>query len=257
MEQVKTASAECPAMAAIREIHGSGIYTDDDSRVVKIGGAEIVVDDVSYYMMIRKIELARFELARPTEGQCAAKYASMFHSSIGLDFTAMYSHILDKSLNKRHIRAHFIQLVDMISAMEEVISAKIAKMGMADEPINVSLPNVFLLPHIDKLLAYRPDVLADTMNQLVDYMNKLNVNAIISAPITSRLDPVAPFTATPPTIVMGPRTPTETHLAAMKRLLAQEELVALYVREVETYHVAVMNSGAIYDRCKKIIDTII
>lgn len=99
----------CPVVQAIKEIRGAGLYKDDPEEsaenVIKLGGEgdEFVCDDMTFYMMARKMELARFELSKPDFAQCKSKYARMFKDVVGNDYSQLYKKIIDKALKKKFL----------------------------------------------------------------------------------------------------------------------------------------------------------
>lgn len=254
----------CPVVRVIRDIRGGGIYVDDSEesaeRVIKLGGSEntteFIFDDMSFYIMSRKMELARFELSKPTLVACENKYKSMFRDMVDIDYTSLYTRIIDRAFKKKYIYQQFVQLIDLLSELEELILARVDNMGRTNQPINISLPDMFLLPHVDQLIIYRPDILANTMNQIINYINRININALLKEPLRDTVSPVEPFSSTPPNmntrIEKISANSVESYLTGMKNILAQELEVALYIREIEGYQCKVINHvNKVYDICKK------
>lgn len=257
----------CPVVKAIGEIRGGGIYSDDaeetNNNLIKIGGSdsevEFVCDDMSFYIMSRKMELARFELSKPNLAVIEAKYNAMFRDVVGIDYSALYTRIIDRALKKKYIYDQFVQLVDLLGSMEQTIAAKVDALGRKGQPINISLPDIFLLPHVDTLIVYRPDILADTMNKIIDYVNKININALLKEPLNIHIPRVEKFAGSPPDMktkiepVQSTSSPEE-FLAGMHKILDQELVVAKYIQEIEKYQCEVINHvNKVYDACKKII----
>jgi len=102
------------------------------------------------------------------------------------------------------------------------------------------------------------DILCATMNKIIDYTNKINVNSILTEPVNSNISQIKPFAVTPPDMkTMIPEVDAadaDEFLAAMKKTLEHEMVVANYIREVEKYQCGVINHiNSVYDICKKII----
>jgi hypothetical protein len=259
----------CPVVAAIREIRGAGLYKDDCEEspddVIKLGGnntdIEFVCDDMTFYMMTRRMELARFELSKPDFAQCKAKYTRMFKNIVGIDYSTLYTRIINQALKKKFLYKQFVELVELIGETEQLIEIKVNSAARRGVPINISIPDIILLPHIDQLIIYRTDILCATMNKIINYMNKINVNSLLSEPVNSNIPQIKPFAVTPPDMKTQipeiDATDADEFLAGMKRTLEHEMAVASYIREVEKYQCGVINHvNMAYDVCKKIIDGI-
>lgn len=258
--------SECPVVTTIREIRGGGLYLDEESEtnVIRLGGGEteFICDSVSFYIMSRKMELARFKLSNPTPDLIAAKVNKMFGDIIGMDYTALYSHIIKKYVAKNgYLYNQFVQLIDLIGTMEELILAKVESAGRKQIPINISIPDIFLSPNVDQLILYRPDILHHVVNQIIDYVNLLNVNSILSTPRRTTVSHVAPFSALVPsmaTLVVCNPTYNFTDIRNLDILLQHEMVVAEYVREVEKYHCMVINHmNLVYSICKDIVEQLV
>ncbi len=262
----------CPVVEAIHTIRGGGIYVDDmessSEGLVKLGGQdnEYVMNDISYYIISRKIELARFELSKPTAAACKIKYKKMFTSVAGLSHSGLLKYIIDNALNKRYVYEQFTNIIDLIGRIEELIIDLADHLARANKSINVSLPDIIFHPNIDKLIMYDPSALEQAMNKIIDYVNKINVNSIIKNPVTARISRVAAFrppTALDPnTQIYRPdissfMTPDE-YLTAMKKVLEQEVHVAMYAGEIEKYQCNVVNHmGQAYDFCASLVDELV
>lgn len=256
----------CPVVVCMDEIRGGGFYADDcettSDRAFKIGGSDTAVhilDDVAYYISSRKMALARFELAGPmgtgpTPADILRTYKRMFGDIVGRDYTQLYTLIVDRALAKQHIYSQFTRAVDLMAEIENLISMRVERLAVLGSPsLNMSLPDIFLLPHIDRVIMYRPDVLAHTVNKIIDWVNKLEVSCLLPAPVRSNIGPVKPFAATPPpmdTVIEPVAAPT---IADLRATLAQEMVVAAYVHKVEEYQCYVINHmNAVFDLLHKL-----
>jgi hypothetical protein len=263
----------CPVVRAIKEIRGAGLYQDENSestdRVIKIGGnnspTELVCDEISFYIMVRKLELARFELSKPNIEDCRIKYKKMFGEVVGLDYSSLYSRLIDTVLDKSHIYRQFVELINLIGELEQTIIIVVRTVGTRGTPINMSVPDMFLHPHIDKLIIYRPDILSDTINKVIDYVNKLNINSILTEKITVSVAPVEKFKPkhlpSMDTIINPAENEIpspEKFIEVMQSILGQETEVANYIGEIEQYQCYIINRvNEIYDVVRRMINGII
>ena len=246
----------CPVVAAIREIRG-GFYADrvenDNTNMIKIGGSDTrICDEMSYYIMSRMMELARFELSRPDLDQCKEFLKKYILSD------NIYNDILEKR-NHNHVAEQLDALCDIISQMEEIIGGYAAR---NTTPLNLSLSSIDINTNID---AYNTQELKHTCDAIVDYINSLNINVLLSTPINTQIDHIAEFVAARPASVsnrdiVGNGANLDTPEAALKHahdLLSRELIVARYIAEIEKYQCAIINHlGKVYDRCENIITQI-
>lgn len=251
----------CPVVRVIREIRGSGLYDDDNSsNVIKLGGAdnEFICDDMTFYITVRKMEFARFELSRPDYAACKQFYAKKFKNIVNIDYSQLYKRIIDDALKKKFLYRQFVDLVEIMGEIEQMVELKVIKSARKGLPINISIPDIFILPHIDQLIIYRTDILAQTMNKIIDYVNKINVNTMLSEPVISNIQHVPAFTGDVP--VMTTQIPELTasnadeYITGMQSILNHEMVVANYIHSIEKYQCSVINHlNQVYIICKKII----
>lgn len=254
----------CPVVRAIGEIRGAGLYKDDleysSDSVIKLGGTdgpEYVCDNAAFYAMTRKMDMARFELSKPNYEQCKRKYHE-FANIVGADYSQLYTRVVDRALNKKFLYKQFVDLVEALGSIEQLIELRVNAHASRGLPINISIPDIFLLPHIDQLIMYRCDILEITINKIIDYVNKINVNAMLREPIYTNISRVKKFSATPPNMsaVVEPALTgnADELLTGMKRIIEQEAEVISYVCEVEKYQCEVINHlNQVHDVCKKIM----
>lgn len=247
----------CPVRRVIAEVRGAGL---NESGAVKIGGSEssctIVCDSMDFYITSRKMDFARFELMNPDIDACARKCDSMFVGT----YAELYRHLIDKVID-RHLYTQFTQLIKLIGDMESVIISKIAIAARTNAAINVTLPNILLLPHIDSVILYRPDLLCLTVNKIIDYMNKINVNVILRSPLIIKIDRVPMPNIRPIDMSREIERPVagsaHEYLVGIKRSLDMELEVAAYAQDVEKYHCEIIaRLNIVFDYCKKIINGI-
>lgn len=243
----------CPVVRVINEIRGGGFDDDGDRGLVKLGGgggACFILDDMSFYIMSRKMELARFELTKPSEAACRLKYRIMFpYATTG----ATYAHIMNNVFKKKYVYDQFMQLVTLIEKMESLIIDKIS--NMSAQQMNVSLPDIILLPDVDQFI-HHPAVLCKTMNQIIDYINKIDVNSLLRESVRTNIAKIECFKGDPPE--MSTRFTPAQNIPDMKKMLDLELSVAGYVKNVEEYHCYVIDHvNEIYDACGRIIDGLV
>lgn len=251
----------CPVVRTIKEIRGSGMYEDGgeetSANVVKLGGdssTEYVSDDMTFYMISRKMEFARFELANPDDAACKSKYARMFSNVAGRSYGQVYADIIGMGVKKKFMYKQFVGIIELIGDMEQKIELRVCKEASSGRHVNVSLPDIILLPHIDKLIMYRADVLEDTINKIISYVNKINVNSLLVEPVTCDLPKVQKFDITAPNMSKIITADTSLMLDKMRSVLDQEMEVADYIHKMEKYHCIVINHlNMVYEVCKKII----
>jgi len=250
----------CPVVKVIREIRGAGYSDESDDNVIIVGGSEgliAVSDNVSFYIMSRKMELARFELTRPTPAACQAKYKSMFRGVVGHDNYHNYVRIIDKVFNRDHMYKQFSRLMELIDDIEELIVAKVGTLARAGKSANVTLPTIALPEHIDSVIMYNPALLCIVVNQIIKYINSMKINSLLKTPVTGQIDPVPKFDAEEPDMKIVIQPVASADAAALGDLLEQEMIVANYVKLVEQYHCLVINHiNKVYDVCYKIIGSI-
>jgi hypothetical protein len=253
---------DCPVVVAIKEIRG-GFYADEsgfgDEFLVKLGGSDgidRVCDNVSFYVMKRKLEFARFKLSKPNQQQCVNKYHLMFDHVLKGDSTyrQLYDDLADKLFH--YLYDQFIAMVDVIGEMEKFIAIYIQIAAIKNMPLNLSLPDVIFLPDTDIAIMRSPKELAEVTNRVIKYMNGININAIIKDPIVTRLETVAEYEGP----MIGDEvvsSVSEDWLIKMEETLKHEMNVADVLVSVEKYHCVIINRmNDVIDRCKKIMKLI-
>lgn len=261
----------CPVVRAIHEIRGGGIYSDDAESdptfLIKLGGGngqEILCDHVSFYIMTRKMELARFELGRPDTAACAQKCVRMFGHIAGQTYSHICTELINKMPSKKYIYDQFTQLLNMVTEIEYTFCAHVSKISAGDV-LNVSLPDINMPVDADELIVYRPDVLREMINKLVNYINGLNINSIISEPVSSNIKLMPIFDGQKPdmtqravALVESKHDSAEEYLTLMNQFLTEEMTVAQYVLALEKYQCTALNCmNEMYSICKKIIEGLI
>ena len=248
----------CPVVRVISEIKGSGVFKSDleytNDRVVKIGGndsnVEQVCDNIQFYIMTRMLDMARFELSRPTLDQCRNKSVSMFNNTAGKTYSQIYDMLMTKC-NK--LSKQFDGLIKVMDDFEKHLLSKISKLT----EINITLPDVVFIPDTE-ILIYRPDILKYTIDKIINYVNAINVNSILCTPVTTNIELTPEFKTSAlnwDTIIDQPTGSTsEEYIISMQKSLDSEMIVAEYANSVEKYQVDIINHmNTVYDILKKII----
>jgi hypothetical protein len=189
------------------------------------------------------MELARFELARPSAELARVRSGRMFHTA-DKTYGDVYVRILDRVF-RRYIYDDFVQLVDLLGDLEGLIIQRVEVLAREGRPINVSLPDFFLLPDVDKAIIYDPNTLHKTINLIIDYVNALGIDALLPDPHRVKIAPLEQFAGKAPDmqtkLQLAPTDTSNDTLIWMKKRLTQELEVAEYVREIEGYHCAAIS----------------
>lgn len=258
----------CPVVEVIKEIRGGGIYIEnDETHDVMIGGNDtgitFVCDEMSYYITLRKMEFARFELSRPDLVSCERRYNLQWREYTGITYAVVYDKLIKKIAKNNLLYNQFTGLINLIHNMEETINAKILALSYSGKAINISLPSVILLPNVDELIYTHPDTLMDAVNKLTNYINQINLKSIsrdcelakvekLQSITLPKLDMNKTFDSSPDLA-----TPDE-YIDCMKKLLASEMTIANYIRLIEEYHCKVIvHMNKLFDACKKLTNCII
>ena len=240
---------KCPVIEAINEIRGAGI--NDDSGLVKVGGIDFVCDNVSFYMSLRIMDLARFKLSKPTLDDCIKKANKFFIDTVDKSAEEIYNNII---LNCDQFAKQIKSCIKIIDEFEK----NLIKALETNTNINIAVTDLNIITDT-KLLTLRPDALYSSVNGIVDYVNSINVDDIsISAGEKISIEHIEPFNAVQPgwaETIQGPsgETPYD-YLNDMKRVLDEEMEIAKYAKRVEEYHVLAIKK--ISEICEK-INTII
>ena len=266
----------CPVVKVIREIHGAGLADEDTGRVAlawqsqsrrKRGGAEdnddgtisksVVMDEVAFYITMRKMELARFELSAPSVTACAAKYRSMFRDTIDVTYSELYTRLVDKVVGHT-MRDRFVRLIDMLGDMESLIIIKADMLARDGRAINVSLPDMCVGPSV--AIVHQPEVLCAAANIIIDYVNNIRIDSLLRTPTgPSRIPHIAAYSGPTPDMTTAVSSIVAStaagYMAGMQKILSHEVELAMYVRDVEAYHCKVINHlGAVFVVCDQLID---
>lgn len=216
--------------------------------------------------MKKKLELARFELTKPNEIQCHDKMNSMFRDIYGLNYSQIYKKLIDKLLAKKHMYEQFTQLIILINDMEKYLMTRIFVARKSNTAINISLPTITIPPYIDQIILYDPEALTTIINEIIDYINELNINSILRNTNQIRVKKMDNFTTekTNPceyTITISYPEEFNTideYIKEMHKLLNHEMLIVEYIMDIEKYHCEVINHiNLVFDKCKIIVNDLI
>lgn len=253
----------CPVVKAIQDIRGGNIFDDEsDNDLIKLGGnencQEIVYDDSLYYLMSRKIELARFELTRPNLDQCRNKFGKMFENIRGKTYRQIYNDFISQVSNKIYLYDQFANLIRLILNMEKLVAEKIIQLSRQKNiNMNVSLSSIHMSPDMNIIILYNPDILCNVTNIIIDYINKLNINNLLVDPLIIKVSYIDKCTAQldmNKKITIPEAYTAVDYLNKIKNVLNQELEVINYIKDVEKYQcMAINHINQVYDICKKII----
>ena len=221
--------SQCPIAAAFGNIRGGGYYDDNcnenGNNVVVMGGDEYVYDAANYYIMQKTIERAR----------AAAKGTTMSLP------TGTYAENRDRIMAIMNLPTgdYILRLGEMITSMENLIMRKCsARCG------NISLPSAYSgVSDPSSANFVDCDGLCDSVNAIAKYMNKLNVNSLLHAPVHVNLPKFGRLEAILP-------TPNK-----VMTTFDEEITVAKHCAEIEKYHcAAIRHLAPAVDGLQKIID---
>jgi hypothetical protein len=196
--------SKCPVVQAIDEIKGGFDWSGDasnDENTVTIdtsvfggfgGGSEgddelqrtCVLEDAVFYITTRKLTFARFKLGNPDLTACQKFYKREFENLSGRDHYDVYVEILEKLHGGKYLYNAFTTLIDLISGIESAVGVFMINSARKGKQFNLTIPSLKILPTIDVAIQVRSDLLQHTMNQIIQYMNKLNVNDLLAKPIS-------------------------------------------------------------------------
>lgn len=249
---------ECPVVKCIREIRGAGYARDEDDPAIVVraydGGVEadeLIVDDISYYIMMRKMEVARFELGRPGANAIAKKFRDMFGEFVGRDYSDVYARIMNSGGRGKLIAAQIRKLERLMDEIERLVVAR----GIG---ANISLPSVSVTPEELAAAQYDAESIHNVTNRMVIAISKLNINSLLRSPAPHcdirRL--AAPGIGDPPMGTVDSQGGPS--IAEMQRILDIEETICNYAAKVERYQCEALNKmSEVYAHCKKIIDLLV
>jgi len=239
----------CPVRRVIDEYYGSSESARaHDDWAVKVGGDDClhVCDGVSYYINLRKMEIARFKLTRPGPGQIST--SKLFREGT---YAQLYHNIIDVAVGP-YMVIQFEKVVTMIEKMEELIMYKVDDLARAGKNINIQLPTLILPANVSQIIKYRPDVLYSAVNKIIEYMNNIDISSIVNIR-PEKISPISPMKSWALNMenVLPARAPT---IEALDDYLAHEILVAQYAAEVEKYQCYVTNQlNHVIEACQIII----
>ena len=250
----------CPVRKAISEIRGGGFaFDDDNSALVAVvgGGCEVVVDEVSFVISRKRLELARLELSQPSLEVCQKKYAS---SNAGRPAVEVYKKLAEEVFCKTHDQ--LIEVVDILGELEECISGIVAHAAKCKQPINISLPVLALPITSAREVTHNLHALYETVNEICRYVSRINLNSLVDIRVP-RLEAlgqppnIAP-NFDPAQISSGSAEDVPGYISLLRRILDDELRILEYLRKAEPYHCeALKKLGEVKDYCTKIIGAVL
>ncbi len=249
----------CPVINARREIKGSHWYKAEN---VINGGAtgidcEMTYGEMCFYMSTRRMDVARFQLKKPSLGPCVVYLTRLVYA--GKSYKWLYNHIIAQMPFTILYRA-FTRTYDILIHFGEYMSDLVVARAHKGSPINVSLPDLTLGPATDMAVIMHPGALHDSIKAFLKYLGAFNVKSLVgTGGIT-----IPKHLATPPQeINMETTIPeafdmetltAEIALEKINALLKHELTVAEYIYAIEVYHVAAIETmNAIQQACANYI----
>lgn len=223
---------------------------DDNEWVVRVGGdggdadTAYVCDDSNYYINLRRIELAHFEATKPSPAQVVAKFHTMFGYMINPKRVAAYKHIITQSQTKDLLYRQILRLADMINRLNELLVIKVMQAAAEGRSaaLSVSLPDIDIIPSIDRGIIYDTLLMDAVVDSLLQYMRELDVRPLLRSPLEpENWEPLdrGPRYKSGIEESMDVRTKT---IENMHKLLDAEEHIVAQVRNIEKYHHRVLGA---------------
>ena len=238
----------CPVVVAIGEIYGSGV-SDESQNVIKVGSYDVIVDEMSFYIAQRKLSLARLELRKPSDDVITKFYHANYAKFAAVTYKDVFMAIYPPNT---HLYNKFTALIDLLGCLEDTLQSYVLTLRHGTA-ITLSLPSLMLLPLIDRLIMYNHNALTQTVNKIVDYINRFSIHRDVSESVPH----ILPFIMSLDMTKQMPAPTTHT-IASMHAILDDELIVATYARALEKYQVDAYNHmDKIFVICEKIIDNMI
>lgn len=262
----------CPVVRTIKEIYKrtnsyDGGSETEDVKLTLVGGEEkmpVIYGDMDFYMTVRKLEVARFELGKPDIEKCT-RYL-LAHPFANKSYHDVYITILRASPSKSFLYRQFVDLYNMVKTMEMTIMENIGKYKKC---VNISLPSLAINGSVDVAMLYKPNILQQIAEALVDYMNELDISCIassVSRPGDKPSRKKFKLEAKPPTVIdmkkivphiSGDSLTTTSAIEKIHEILSCEIEVANYIRQIEGYQAEIIDvMNDIFAQCQLIVDLI-
>lgn len=242
-------NSSCPLVQAITASRTGGFYNneDEDGEIVRVGaGPEYICNDTAYYINLRLIEIARLEIQKPSDENCQKTFNRLFQQFVGKTRYSVYRRIIDESHIKTLICRQIISLIDSINKFNHLLILKIAQQKNRNDAIfnNISIGDPSRIPDITADIVYDPDILCETANSIISYVNMLKIPALIKKHIDIKT--VNAFTADKlnmdaPYPNFDKYESVDVCIANMKKMVDFEVDTAKYVQEIEKYQCYIIN----------------
>lgn len=240
-----------------------GANEDNDIDLVVVGGEDdtelaYVCDDSAYYINLRRVELAQFEASKPTAAQIAAKFQTMFGYMMNSKRLVSFKHIINQSQTKQLVYQQLSRLAGLIDRLNELLVVKVMQAAAAGNSaaLSVSLPDIDIIPSIDRGLIYDTLVMDSAIEAILQYMRELNVDPLLKSPLKTTGDwtPMEKGPRYKPGIEESMDIRTKT-IANMHKLLDAEAHIIAQIRNIEKFHHRVLiRVGMVQAHIGKIMD---
>lgn len=238
---------ECPLLKICNSNY-YGNYEENDDNVVC--DSKIVADNVLYYASVKKINFVRLQLEKANIN----KYKPLFCNILNKQYQQVYEWMMFNILSDISYNS-LVDLISLLEKMDDLIAIKI--IGTKNIIPNISIPTTTY--DIKKNIIINPDKFHDVVNNLVSFINKYNVNTILSNPITKPVKMLNKYDISTPqwfgTVKVFPKTISADNVQS---ILDNELEIADYVIKIEKHYCTLANKiNEIMARCKHIIDNIL
>lgn len=253
----------CPIINTRREIKGAHWYEKPDNLITvyrEIHGSadtpvqkcEMSYGNMCFYMSVQKMHLARFELGKPSLNDCI-KYLGKI-DYIGKDYRYIYKKLL-KSVDHSQLYKAFIKTYNMLMEAEKLLvsflslrsnASNVSNVSKGISNVSISIPTLQLDAMSDMMIMYDPNILKETVDGLVEFTNKINVDSVVKNKpkkiVNSALCPKDISMDKKIVYNLKDKLTVESALILIKELLDQEMEVAEYLYVVERFHADEINT---------------
>lgn len=242
----------CPAMAAVLEIKSGGWDVSPDAVMIGgRGGEEVVCDSVNFYVTSRRLRIARLQIDAAARAKnnpadmdhigdtfartCDQMFGKHWKDGRPISRGELYERIMSE-VGAGGIRAQIFAILDAIAALERLVMNSAIKSARS-----LTLPDIVLPAEADLAAFYVPAAARAICNRVVDYVNQLNINAILAEPVVAR---IKPLTDPAPETLPRPGDPWyfgqfPASIDDLSSAFSAEIGVAEYAKSAEKFHVVV------------------
>ncbi len=237
----------CPIMQVIGEIRGGGLYIDDDDKapMVIIGGNNYACDETSYYIMSRKIALARFKLGRPNI-VLITRAREFMYSFESLTYGEILSQLPPFIVIVGRTQAIVDDIIDLVYKLDFNIVNYVYKMALTETAVPLSIKCGELNNDCSNC-----GELFNTINAIINHVNALDMSANIIMP-----NKMAPLSAMIGDFDTNTKAISSlTGMNALDELASHETAICNRCMDIEKYYASGINKlGEVMTTCEDIIN---